>query len=150
MEHQILIGTPKEVAAFSLMRLFDIEKISLCVVDDADEVYTSDVVKNHIVNRLRSCQKVMISATKLNSILSNDHYTTMSRMIPLNCMHFYIKVDSVVNKLQAIVKVYNVVKNTGAKAIVFFGVIFNLFVSLNFVFDSFISLYLFCADTPES
>lgn len=60
----MLIGSPKEMASFKLMRIFDIEKISICVFDDADIVNTTALIKEQITRQLK-CQKILVSSTSI-------------------------------------------------------------------------------------
>lgn len=113
------MGTPKEVAGLSMF--FDVKNFSLCIFDDADEVYTTNIVKKHIANHLQHCRKVFISSTSLNAIMDGS-YRKISTEIPSNSKQFFIKVDDSVDKLQAIVNVYKSLMNSDAKAIVFCNV----------------------------
>lgn len=132
MDNQILVGTPKEVVGFAM--LFNIGQLSLCIVDDADEICTTDIIKKHVMAQLR-CRKVLLSATTLHSILAtNFSYIPINVSVSFNAQQFFIRVGSVVDKLQAIVNVYKVL-SPNAKAIVFCNVsassslIFNLYFS---------------------
>lgn len=119
LNDHIVAGTPKEVASFSLMRIIDIEKLSLCIIDDADETYTTDVVKSCIANRLR-CRTVMMSATSLKSVLDRD-YASVCTTISSSTKSFFIKTE-VTDKLQCIMNVYKMLMDSNAKAIIFCNV----------------------------
>lgn len=45
-DFHILVGTPKELAGFRFLNVFDVEKLVVVVLDDADLVYTSVYIKN--------------------------------------------------------------------------------------------------------
>lgn len=44
LDCHVLVGTPKEMVSFQIMRLFNIEQITMCVIDDADAINTSKIV----------------------------------------------------------------------------------------------------------
>lgn len=123
---------------------FDLGKFSLCIYDDADEVYTTEIVKKHIANRLQLCRKVLISSTSLNAIMDGT-YRKISTDIPSNRNFFFIKVGDSVEKLEAIVTVYKLLMHSEAKAIVFCNVSTNYYQFFYFIVIKFIfECVLFC------
>lgn len=120
-----------------MMRLFDIEKIVLCVFDDADEVMATQVVKRNIENCLRSCRKIMVSATSLRSVMSSTYYR-FNYTIPLNFGQYYIKTSNDVTlKFNVILDVYRSLVEYGNKAIVFCSVSYGLHAHIHLLFFSF-------------
>lgn len=99
---QVLVGTPKEMVSFKIMRLFNIEKVTLCVIDDADTIITSRLVKDQIVRALdKSCRILIVqsglSTTYLNFIAPYDiHVDTC----PLNVEQFLVDCPSNVEKMK--------------------------------------------------
>lgn len=122
IDDHVVVGTPKEITAYVITRKFDIEKISICVCDDADEILTTQMVKTYIVDRLRSCRMIMVSATSLKSVISGP-CTWISNSITLNCTQSFIKTgNSVALKMEVILDVYQNLMKYGNKAIVFVSV----------------------------
>lgn len=64
---RILIGAPKEIVAFRIMRLFDYENITFCVFNDAESIITSQLVKQHIIQPLsdKKCRFVAVTSIKV-------------------------------------------------------------------------------------
>lgn len=101
--------------------LFDIGQLSLCIIDDADEVCTTDIVKKYLMEKLR-CRKVLMSATTLRAIIATDYsFIPINIQLPLNAQQFYIRFNDIIEKLQAVVKIYKALP-PNAKAIVFCNV----------------------------
>lgn len=62
MKCHIVVGSPKEVVSLKIMRIFNIEDVSLCVIDDADVVCTTSLIKDHITNSVNNCRKILIAS----------------------------------------------------------------------------------------
>lgn len=73
LDCHVLVGTPKEMVSFQIMRLFNIEQITMCVIDDADAINTSKIVQENIVLKLKACRKILVSATSLRSAMVGIH-----------------------------------------------------------------------------
>lgn len=120
LNDHILVGTPKEISAYTMMRQFDIEKVKLCIFDDADEIMTTNIVKTNILNRLRNCKMVFLSATSLRSVSTCD---IIRYELPLKYTQFYIKTgNDITLKFDAVLDVYKNLMKCGSKAIVFCSV----------------------------
>lgn len=113
----VIVGTPKEIVAYRLMRLFDIEKIVLCILDDADAINTTKLIQQHILHQLQG-QLIMLSSYRFKlGPVTNCH--RMEYLAPLNCIQYYLNVNDVCEKVEAIVEVYNVLVRTNTKGIIF-------------------------------
>lgn len=98
----VLVGTPKEMVSFKVMRLFSIENVTLCVFDDADTVITTTLVKDHVVNSVKdSCRILLIHSGK--SSLQLDFiapYEIHVNVDELNVEQFFVDCPSNVEKLK--------------------------------------------------
>lgn len=121
----ILVGAPKDIIGFKMMRLFNIEQISLCVLDDADTIYTTELFQKQIMQPLASNQLsrfVMLAAHRFQApIVRKCEY--IENLDDPNIKQYYLRANDVTEKLQAIIYIYKILKKTNTKAIVFCQVI---------------------------
>lgn len=118
-----MVGTPKEIAAFASVRVFNIEEIFLCIVDDADIVISTKLIQNQIMNRLNRCRKILLSATCLTSVKDPAvDYKSINIKMPLNAAQYFLKINNVAEKFETIVMVYNLLKKFRGRCIVFCNV----------------------------
>lgn len=105
MDCHVVVGTPKELVSFKIMRIFNIEKITLCVFDDADTIITTKFVKDHVVKN--SCRKILVSSNinKLD-IGFMVPYDVHNDPTPMNVIQSYASCPSNCDKLQAILCAY--------------------------------------------
>lgn len=54
IKHQIIIGTPKEVAAIRILGGFDIGDVKLAVFDGIDKIANTDLIERHILKGLNA------------------------------------------------------------------------------------------------
>lgn len=128
LDCHVLVGTPKEMVSFQIMRLFNIEQITMCVIDDADAINTSKIVQENIVLKLKACRKILVSATSLRSAMVGIHNCEIiSGTEPKNMVQFFMKCPYPAMKLEAIQIVYKALVECGGKAIVFLNVIIQIF-----------------------
>lgn len=108
MDSQIIVGTAKELVAFSLMKNFDLSKISMAVFDEADLMCTTNLVENEIIAKLSErCQKVFVSATLNRSSirvmgLQNPFHIHEQQKVPDNILHFGIRCENALEKIKIV------------------------------------------------
>lgn len=117
----ILIGTPKEVAAFASVRVFNVENVSLLIADDADGVITTKLIQGQIMNRLKKCRKILLSAVSLKSHVDGD-YKLITVKRSSNISQHFMKMNDITEKFGVIMQVYNLLKTFGGQCIVFCNV----------------------------
>lgn len=124
---QILIGTPKEVASLGIIRVFNIEDISLCVFDDADVVATTNFIKTNVIDRLKRCRMLFLSSVCLNSVKNNLKKSQLIiKKTTMNAVQYFMKISDISEKIAAIVKIYNLLTTPQRQCIVFFNVSFRM------------------------
>lgn len=125
MKCHILVGSPKEIVSFTIMRIFNIEKISMCVIDDADVVYTTNLMKDQVIKRLKtSCRKLMITFSSGYHQLVRAPYALFDDKdfdIQVNIDHYYSKCE-VHTKFHIVEAVYAVLIEHHAQSIIFCSV----------------------------
>lgn len=99
---QVLVGTPKEVVSFKILRLFDIENVTMCILDDADTIVTTQLVKEQIVNAVKeSCGFLLLqsghTSTKLDFFAPYDSSINICQQ---NVEQFFVDCPSNVEKLK--------------------------------------------------
>lgn len=105
----ILIGTPKEVAAFASVRVFNVENVSLLIAE------------GQIMNRLKKCRKILLSAVSLKSHVDGD-YKLITVKRSSNISQHFMKMNDITEKFGVIMQVYNLLKTFGGQCIVFCNV----------------------------
>lgn len=126
IDSQILIGTPKEIVSFCIMRVINIEDIKLCIFDDADVIVTTQLIKIHVVSRLQRCRKIFLSSSCLNAVKNNsERNVSITNKVTLNAMQHFIKTADVTAKLEVIVEIYKMLEMSGGRCIVFCNVSIN-------------------------
>lgn len=75
VEAQLIIGTPKEIVGFAIMRQFSIESIKILFIDDAAVVNTSDLVRKNITDKLHpSSVKIFTSLHPTPAAMAGQHF----------------------------------------------------------------------------
>lgn len=98
----VLVGTPKEMISFKMMRLFNIEKVTMCVFDDADTVVTTQLVKDHIIHAADNACRFMLmhsgrTSTKFDFMSPYEIHTSVCEP---NVEHFVVDCPSYIEKLK--------------------------------------------------
>lgn len=108
------------MVSFKIMRLFNVEKITLCVVDDADTIVTSQLVKDQIMMALTKSRILIVqSAEKGLQLNFMAPYVQMKNDHPLNVEQFFADCKSNVEKLKfAILFCKELIRN-GQQGIIF-------------------------------
>lgn len=99
LDSHILIGTPKELASFRMLNVFNMKKLSIIVFDDADRVVPSTYTKGHLMNAIDSkCQTLIMSSFRMSCFAINDIPNVLrcelfanSHPFPANIEHFFIE-----------------------------------------------------------
>lgn len=116
----VLVGTPKEMVSFKIMRMFNIEQVTLSVFDDADTVVTTTLVKDHIIAPLKKCRKLVISSTiQEKDIKLMRPYSVHFDDSQVNVKQCYRKCFTDYAKLLAILTVVKVIQPLKVQGIVF-------------------------------
>lgn len=130
----VLVGTPKEMVALKNKRSIDFRHIKMCILDDADTVFTSNLVKNEIVHQLNdTCKKVLISSATVH--LSMDlmiPYDVHVDIVQPNAIHCFAICSTVFDKVKAILAAYDEIKRFKVQGIIFCQVIFILFFEITY------------------
>lgn len=118
------------MVALKNKRSIDFRLIKMCILDDADTVFTSNLVKNEIVHQLNeTCKKVLISSTTVH--LSMDlliPYESHVDIVQPNAIHCFAICSTLFDKVKAILAAYDEIKRFKVQAIIFCQVIlFSLF-----------------------
>lgn len=125
----IIIGTPKEIIAYRLLNIFDVNNLVVAVIDDSDMVATFPLMKSNIIDPLpKSCQKIYVSSVQTRS--NNDIHPAIELKLTINdsfypqtITDYFIKLPTNSNKLEIISAVCSeVFLLTRAQAIIFFTV----------------------------
>lgn len=108
--------------------------VCIAVFDDADITASSQIVYQHLLNRL-SCQKIFVSShKKAKAVAQIGHISQMklfidNRVMPNNIEHYFVKCLSIDAKSQVLRKIcaqaYREDDNFG-KVMVFFSVSFKI------------------------
>lgn len=129
LDCHVLVGSPKEMVSFKLMRLFNIEQVTLCVVDDADAVVTTNLIIDNIIKPLKMCRKVLISSTmgqtKVNFMVP---YIAHSNNARAKIFQGSAICKTNHEKLVAILTAYKAIAERNLQGIVFFEVKYSRFV----------------------
>lgn len=98
----VLVGTPKEIVSFKVLRLFDIENVTMCVFDDADTIVTTQLVKDNIVDAVKnSCRNFVIQSGKISMKLDFiAPYEIHANVCQQNVEQFFADCPTNVEKLK--------------------------------------------------
>lgn len=127
----IVIGTPKEIAIGRIMGLFDMTKIDLVAIDDADIVTTTNLIKTNILMPLPpGCQIIMFSSTHNVASLQHVRWDVKqivhrNQLCPQNIKQFFVKCKGDCEKLFAVQMIFKTIyrsENNRDKIIVFCNV----------------------------
>lgn len=120
IEAQLVIGTPKEVASFVIMRQFHIESISLLMLDDAEVINTSELVKKNVTDKLDSNSVKIFTSLHVSGLAMRGHQFKIleERSVP-KITKVYMMCNDIVNKIHAIVGVYKLLQTSNAQCIIF-------------------------------
>lgn len=141
LDAQIIVGTPKEIVSFSIMRQFNIEDIEYIIVDDVDLVNTSDLFRFHVMEKLASSSVKMFIASQLRtSTTYSSRMEVISEPGNRNITETYLKCASITQKIRAIVSAYTVLKKYNAQGIVYFRVNIIIYFNQFEIIDSMISI----------
>lgn len=138
LDCHVLVGSPKEMVSFKIMRLFNIEQVTLCVFDDADAIVTTKLVKEHIIEPLNNRRKVLISSniegTQIDFMMT---YFFRSDIISVNVKQCFAICPTNYEKLLAILTANEVIERLNVQGIVFFEVNYKEFSCLfNFRYEN--------------
>lgn len=123
----ILVGAPADIIGFKMMRLFNIKDISLCVMDDADNIFATELFQNQIMKPLilhTSSRFVMLAAHPFRPPLVQRWKYVANLDVP-NIKQYFLRVNNIADKLEAIIFIYKILKRTNTKGIVFCQVRFS-------------------------
>lgn len=115
----ILVGSPREIASFKLMRLFDINCISLCIMDDADIVNTTSLIQEQITRPLK-CKKILISSSSL--AFASKYVENINNLVHNGddgISQYFLKCGDVSVKFKAILSIYKCLVETNQQGIIF-------------------------------
>lgn len=124
-ECHVIVGTPKEIAAFRILGYFNLHRIIVSIFDDGDVITTTKLLNQHILVQLpANCQKIHVSATSnqasLLHFMRDDTITYIcSDEIPATVGHYTIKC---VNKFQKLFSIVGDILKHREKVIVFCNV----------------------------
>lgn len=127
----VLVGSPKEIISLKILRLFNVEQLSMCGFDDGDLIITTKLIKENIIANLKNtCRKILISSTVQNfDFRFLVPYSVHRDSSPMNVVERFAHCGTDYDKLVAILNIYDVMKRFNSQAIIFCEVI--LFFSLN-------------------
>lgn len=117
----IIVGAPADIIGFKTMRLFNIEDISLCVLDDADKIYTTEIFQKQILKPLVSRQSsriVMLASQEFRPPLVRN-YQRIENLDNPNVKQYFLQIHDIADKLQAVILIYKMLKGKNSKGIVF-------------------------------
>lgn len=119
----ILVGSPKEMVSLKIMRHFNIEQISLCVIDDGDVVCTTNLIKEHIIKNLENCRLVLISSNVPAGILTPPYAMLNGRncLLDMDVQQCYMKC-TVGTKFLVVESLHAMLLKENAQAIIFCSV----------------------------
>lgn len=132
----MLVGTPKEMISFKMMRLFNIENATLCVFDDADTVVTTQLVKDHIVDAVNdSCRILLIhsgnASLKFDVIAPYDLHVNVCEQ---NIEQYFVDCPSNVEKLKLALLLSHELIRWNFQALIFVEVSFICLFMLKLLF----------------
>lgn len=77
-EGHIVVGTPKDISSCRILGFYDLKKIELTVMDDADMIATSHNFVDHVLKQLpEKCQRIASSPLYNDNCLSNFNVQTL-------------------------------------------------------------------------
>lgn len=94
-DNHVIIGTPKALAAFRMLNVFDMKKLAIIIFDDADRVLPSIYVKDHLMNAIpKQCQTLFMASSKISTLGISDMkhmelFVDDKPFLP-NIQHFFI------------------------------------------------------------
>ncbi|XP_055309062.1 DEAD-box helicase Dbp80-like [Sitodiplosis mosellana] len=116
----VLVGTPKEMVSFKIMRHFNIEQISLCVFDDADTIVTTKLIKDHIIANLTQSRKVLMSSKIQFNINFAKPYAIKLDTTNVNVKQCYTFCEDDGEKIIAVLAVNEILTTLKIQGIIFF------------------------------
>lgn len=120
IEAQLVIGTPKEVASFVIMRQFNIESVRLLMLDDAEVINTSELVKKNVTDKLGpNSVKIFTSLHSTGLAMRGHCFKILEEHSVPNITKIYIMCNDTVKKIHAIVDVYRLLQTSNAQCIIF-------------------------------
>lgn len=107
------------MVASAIMRRFDVEDVKWCCIDEYDVVENSDLVRKHIIDKLRAtAQKIYLAAHKRMIEMPEGFSVTVEYCAPLITEGF-VYCQDVVPKVNAIVAAYRLLRSYGFQGIIF-------------------------------
>ncbi|XP_055326602.1 uncharacterized protein LOC129580317 [Sitodiplosis mosellana] len=123
----IIVGTPKEIVSFSIMRNFNIEDIECIIIDDVDIVNTSDLFRSHVMGKLdRSALKMFIASQIHTAAPYGNDMEIVPEYGTRNITETFLNCADIVQKIKAIVTAYTVLVKYKSQGIIFFRTRENL------------------------
>lgn len=101
------------------MRMFHIEQVKMCVMDDADIVNSSRLVQENLTRHLDNSRLIFASDRSLPYI---PHCKLIRYRCDLNVSQFSLKCANVAEKFDAILCIFKCIQNENASAIIFVNV----------------------------
>lgn len=92
LDYPVLVGTPKILAGYRLLKVFDVSKLSIVVIDDAESVYPSVYTKTHILSAVPECCQVLLMTSKKTITHGASKRVRLfkgNNVFPPNVAHFY-------------------------------------------------------------
>lgn len=129
----ILVGAPADIIGFKKLRVFSIEKITMCVLDDTEKIYSTDLFQSQVLRPLvmhTSARFVMLSAIPFRPPVV-PKWTYIQNLDAPNIKQHFLRVDDIAGKLQAIIFIYKILEKTKTKGIVFCQVSYRHWMNLN-------------------
>lgn len=125
----IIVGTTKEMVAFRLLNVYDLNNLAVAIIDDSDLVVTLPLLKTNIIDPLpKSCQKIYVLSfdwrpkNEFKAQIQTRLIFTDS-IYPQNITDYFVKLQNPSDKLGIIRTVCSEVSvSSRAQAIVFFTV----------------------------
>lgn len=116
----IVVGAPSDIIGFKTMRLLRLEDIGLCILDDAEKIYSTESFRKQIMKPLndKSCRFIMLAAHTLNPPMLRK-WDYIENLDEANYKQFFVAVEHIVDKLEAVTFIYKMLKETNTKGIVF-------------------------------
>lgn len=118
----VVVGTLKEVVSCKIMRNYNIEKVTLCVFDDADAIVTINLIKMHIIGNLTQCRKILMSSRIRTNIDFMKPYTIQVDASPIKVKQCFANCNDDYEKLLAVLAVHEFLTSLNAQGIIFFEV----------------------------
>lgn len=104
-----------------IVYMFDTKDIRLCILDDAEKIYSTEIFQKQIIKPLNSgtsCRFVMLNGHPFKPPMLRE-WKYIENLESPNIQQYFLYLNNIADKLEAIISIYKVLKEANVKGIVF-------------------------------